>query len=268
MHIRVNTRAMNDTNLRWFTQRFDLLRELVVRDLKLRYKRSVLGIAWSLLNPLLQLLVFSFVFRYLIPLHIPDYTIFLFSGILMWTWFQASLYSATGAIVDNTMLIRQPGFPSGILPVVTVTSNTINFLLALPVLLGVVWATGHHPNLSLIALPFVILIQFILTLSISYYLAILHVPYRDTQYLLGILLMLGFYLVPIFYNAANIPAKYQPIYRLNPVVGILESYRSILLHGQMPPAVPLVITGLISLMILALGWSLFTRVSYRFIEEL
>ena len=259
---------MKESNFHSLTYRFDLLRELVARDLKLRYKRSVLGIAWSLLNPLLQLLVFSFVFRYLIPLHIPDYTLFLFSGILMWTWFQASLYSSTGAIVDNAMLIRQPGFPSGILPVVTVTSNTVNFLLALPVLLVFAWASGHRPNLTLLALPLVVLVQFVLTLSISYYLAILHVPYRDTQYLLGVLLMLGFYLVPIFYNSATIPARYQQIYRLNPVVGILEGYRSILVHGEMPRTLPLVITGLISLVVLAVGWTLFTRMSYSFIEEL
>jgi lipopolysaccharide transport system permease protein len=247
---------------------FDLLRELVARDLKLRYKRSVLGIAWSLLNPLLQLLVFSFVFRYLIPLKIPDYTLFLFSGILVWTWFQSSLYSATGAIVDNPTLIRQPGFPSGLLPVVTVMSNTVNFLLALPVLLACVWIAGHHPNTSMLALPIVILVQFALTLSISYFLAMLHVPFRDTQYLLGILLMLGFYLVPIFYDAAAIPTKYQTIYRLNPVVGIVEAYRSILLHGQAPRALPLLVTGLVSLAVLAVGWSLFIRVSYSFIEEL
>jgi len=256
------------SNARKLTYYSDLLRQLVVRDLKLRYKRSVLGIAWSLLNPLLQLLVFSFVFRFIIPLHIPDYTLFLFSGILMWSWFQASLYSATSTIVDNPALIRQPGFPSGILPVVTVMSNTINFLLALPVLLVSVWASGHLPNASLVALPFVIVVQFVLTLGISYYLAVLHVPYRDTQYLLGILLMLGFYLVPIFYNSAAIPARFQPIYRLNPVVGILEGYREILLHGRTPHLAPLLFTFLISLIVLALGWSLFTRVSYSFIEEL
>lgn len=246
----------------------DLVRELVVRDLKLRYKRSVLGIAWSLLNPLLQLLVFSIVFRYIIPLHIPDYTLFLFSGILMWSWFQSSLYSASSAIVDNPTLIRQPGFPSGVLPVVTVLSNTVNFVLALPVLLISAWATGHAPNASIVALPFVMTVQFFLILSVSYYLAVLHVPYRDTQYLLGIVLMLSFYLVPIFYNSASIPVRFQPLYQLNPVVGILEGYRAILLHGQLPNLIPLLTTLVMSLIILALGWSLFTRVSYTFIEEI
>src|SRR6516164_6282848 len=252
--------AMRRGRAHWIRYHLDLLRELVARDLKLRYKRSVLGIGWSLLNPLLQLLIFSFVFRHLIPLKIPDYTLFLFSGILMWNWFQSSLCSTTSVIVDNPALIRQPGFPCGILPFVTVMSNTINFLLALPVLLAFVWATGHPPNASLLALPFVIVVQFLLTLSISYYLAILHVPYRDTQYLLAIVLMLGFYFVPIFYSAALIPEKFQPIYRLNPVVGILDGYRSILLYGHAPPVGPLLLTGLISLAILAFGWSLFSRV--------
>jgi lipopolysaccharide transport system permease protein len=259
---------VTQTKIHRFRYYFDLLRELVARDLKLRYKRSVLGIAWSLMNPLLQLLVFSFVFRYILPLKIPDYTLFLFSGILVWSWFQSSLYSATGAIVDNPALLRQPGFPSGLLPVVTVMSNTINFLLALPVLLACVWLSGHYPTVSMLVLPVVILVQFLLTLSISYFLAMLHVPFRDTQYLLGILLMLGFYLVPIFYDSTAIPAKYQMIYRLNPVVGIVEAYRAILLHGQTPHALPLFVTGLASLALLAFGWSLFIRVSYKFIEEL
>jgi lipopolysaccharide transport system permease protein len=259
---------MRSGNTRTLSYFCDLVRELVARDLKLRYKRSVLGIAWSLLNPLLQLLVFSIVFRYIIPLHIPDYTLFLFSGILMWTWFQSSLYSSTSVIVDNPTLIRQPGFPSGVLPIITVLSNTVNFVLALPVLLISAWATGHAPNSSILALPFVMIVQFFLTLSISYYLAVLHVPYRDTQYLLGILLMLGFYLVPIFYNSASIPVRYQALYHLNPAVGILEAYRSIFLQGRVPHLVALSTTLVISLIVLALGWSLFTRVSYTFVEEL
>jgi len=149
-----------------------------------------------------------------------------------------------------------------------VLSNTVNFILALPVLLIFAWATGHVPNTSILALPFVMAVQFFLTLSISYYLAVMQVPYRDTQYLLGILLMLGFYLVPIFYNSSSIPERFQPLYRLNPVVGILEGYRSILLYGQAPQLFPLSMTLVASLVILMLGWTLFTRVSYTFIEEL
>src|SRR6516164_4511461 len=112
----------------------DLVYELVLRDLKLRYKRSTLGLVWSLLNPLLQLLVFSLVFTYIVPIQMPHYTIFLFIGILVWTWFAAALYAATTCIVENPSMIRHPGFPVSILPVITVTSNLIHFLLAGPIL--------------------------------------------------------------------------------------------------------------------------------------
>src|SRR5690606_19580849 len=109
---------------------YDLLAIMVMRDMKLRYKRSVMGIAWSLLNPLAQLAVFGFVFRFVLPLDIPNYTAFLFIGILAWSWFQGSLQQATGAIVENGALIGYPGFPVAVLPVVTVTSHLVHYLLA------------------------------------------------------------------------------------------------------------------------------------------
>src|SRR5438270_4067970 len=113
----------------------DLLRELVARYMKLRYKQSVLGIVWSLLNPLLQLLILYFVFGVLLSLKIPHYASFLFTGVLVWNWFSSSLLFATGAIVDNRELIKRPGFPIAILPTVTVTSHLIHFLIAIPALL-------------------------------------------------------------------------------------------------------------------------------------
>ncbi|MCL4401975.1 MAG: ABC transporter permease, partial [Acidobacteria bacterium] len=196
-------------NLRKWIHFRDLLREMVVRDMKLRYKRSALGISWSLLNPLMQLLVFGFVFRLLLPLNIPDYALFLFTGILVWNWLHSSLYSATGAIVDNAALIRQPGFPAAVLPIVSVAANLVNFLLALPVLIVAHLAAGHPLTGAVLALPLLIAVQFTFTLSLAYLLATLHVPYRDTQYMLGVLLMLGFYLAPVFYDSAAIPERYR-----------------------------------------------------------
>src|SRR3990172_511666 len=110
----------------------DLLIILIGRDMKLRYRRSVLGLAWTLLNPLAQLLVLNFVFSRILPLNIPNYPSFLFVGLLAWSWFQSSLINGTGAIVDNRDLIKRPGFPEAILPLVTVSANFIHFLLALP----------------------------------------------------------------------------------------------------------------------------------------
>jgi lipopolysaccharide transport system permease protein len=141
----------------------DLLYELVLRDLKLRYKRSNLGLVWSLLNPLLQLLVFSLVFTFIVPIQMPHYTIFLFIGILVWTWFAAALYAATTCIVENPSMIRHPGFPVSILPVITVTSNLIHFLLADPILAAFLIAGGFRFTAAMLALPFVMAIQFLLT---------------------------------------------------------------------------------------------------------
>jgi lipopolysaccharide transport system permease protein len=250
------------------TYLLDLLRELVSREMKLRYKRSMLGIAWSLLNPLAQLLVFNFVFQLVLPLNIPNFTLFLFIGVLTWSWFQSSLVAATGAIVDNRELIRRPGFPIAVLPVVTVTTNLLHFVLSLPILMVFVLAADLPITSALLALPLVIGVQFILTLGIAYFLATFHVSFRDTQYLVAILLLLGFYLTPIFYDIQALPAHYQMIYGLNPLVHILNGYRAIFIDGEWPNLIALILLGGVSLILLRIGYRIFIQTSYRFVEEI
>ena len=264
---------MNDLGARLSGHRLiyirDLLRELVGRDMKLRYKRSVLGIAWTLLNPLTQLLVFLFVFNLLLPLNIPHYSSFLFAGILVWNWFQGSLNQSTGAIVDNRELLRRPGFSAAILPIVTVTSHLIHFLLALPVLLLFLMLEGGQWTSALLALPGVMALQFMLTLSLAYLVATFHVTFRDTQYLLGVLLNLWFYLTPIFYDAGTLPEAYQPLYRLNPMVYLIDAYRAILVRGVLPEhLMSLLLLGLFATGLLAFGYATFVRASSHFAEEL
>jgi lipopolysaccharide transport system permease protein len=246
----------------------DLLRELIGRDMKLRYKRSLLGIAWSLLNPLAQLLVFSLIFSLVLPLDIENYASFLFTGLLAWNWFQTSLYAATGAIVDNRELIRRPGFSAMILPVVTVATNFIHYLLALPILLVFLWINGFSLQASGAALPVIFAVQFLFTLSLSYFVATLHVTFRDTQYLLGIVLLLGFYLSPVFYDISAIPDRFQVIYRLNPMAMLIDAYRQILLQGQMPGWQGLLALSLISAGLLLVSYRIFVRASAQFAEEL
>lgn len=246
----------------------DLSRVLIERDLKLRYKRSLLGVAWSLLNPLAQLLVFSLIFRLVIPLGIPNYAAFLFTGLLAWNWFQSSLYAATGAIVDNRELIRRPGFSAVILPVVTVATNFIHYLFALPVLLVFLWMNGIALQSTGLVLPVIFAVQFLFTLSLSYFVATLHVTFRDTQYLLGIVLLLGFYLSPVFYDASAIPERFQLVYRLNPMVMLIDAYRQILLQGQLPQGIDLLALSLISAGMLWISHRIFVRASAQFAEEL
>jgi lipopolysaccharide transport system permease protein len=251
-----------------FIHMLDLLRELVARDMKLRYKRSAVGIIWSLLNPLAQLIVLNLVFTWVLPLEIANYTVFLFTGLLGWNWFQSSLLEATGSIVDNRELIRQPGLPVIILPLVSITTNFIHYLLALPVLL-IFLTLNHIPfNPYFWTLPLVFTVQFLLIASLSYPLAALHVVFRDVKYLLGVALLLGFYLSPVFYDAAILPERIRLVYRLNPLASLLDNYRSILING-LPPEIPslLVVFG-ISVLVLLIGIRSFLLASYHFAEEL
>jgi lipopolysaccharide transport system permease protein len=251
-----------------FRYQFDLLRELVLRDLRLRYKRSLLGVFWSLLNPLLQLLVFTLIFGVVLPLNIPNFPLFLFVGLLAWNWFQASLTEATGAIVDNRDLIRRPGFSTTILPVVPVTTNFIHYLIALPVLLLFLWLSRVPLSPLALMLPLVLAVQFVVTLSLAYVLAALHVSFRDVRYLLAVALLLGFYMTPVFYDSAAIPAAFQPLYHLNPLVTLIESYRDLLLYGNMPQWGWLVLLAFAGSLALWWGVRLFEHKSIHFAEEL
>lgn len=247
---------------------FDLLRELVDRDMKLLYKRSALGIAWTLINPLLQLAVFSFVFKSVVPINIPQFSSFAFSGLLIWTWSQTALFQATGLITSNRALIRQPNFPIEILPVVTTTTGLIHFLLALPVLIIFLAIDGVQPNSVLWFLPLLMLIQFILTVSLAYPLAALNVTFRDTQHTLGVLLQMLFYLTPIFYDLSSVPKEYQLFYQLNPMVPLIQAYRNVLLKGIPPDWLTLLIVSIAVAVLLPLGLGIFRRQSNRFVEEL
>jgi len=247
---------------------FDLLRVLVDRDMKLLYKRSALGIAWTLINPLLQLAVFSFVFRSVIPINIPQFSSFAFSGLLIWTWSQTALFQATGLITSNKALIRQPNFPTAILPVVTTMTGLIHFLLALPVLIIFLAVDGVRPSSVLFVLPLLMVIQFVLTVGLAYPLAALNVTFRDTQHTLGVLLQMLFYLTPIFYDLNSVPKEFQPLYQLNPMVPLLEAYRAILLKGTQPDWQALLIVSLVVAVILPIGLAIFRRQSNTFVEEL
>jgi lipopolysaccharide transport system permease protein len=246
----------------------DLLIELVSREIKLRYRRSVLGYGWSMLNPLLELLVLSLVFQFILHLNVPNYVPFLFTGLIVWNWFQASLSSACGSIVDNRELVRRPGFPVAVLPVVTAITNFIHFVISLPVLLLLMALFQDTIHIALVYLPILFILQFLVIVSLSYLLATFYVTFRDTQYLLGIGLMLGFYLTPVFYPSSVVAPQYQLLYHLNPLTVLIDAYRDVLLLGQAPNPVGLLSVGLAFALVLWVGFRIFKRASYRFAEEL
>lgn len=229
------------------------------------YKRSLLGVAWMLIKPLMQLAVFALVFGMLLPTGIDNFPAFLFTGIIAWTWFESSLHQAAASIVTNRPLLRQPNFPVGILPIVSIGSGLVHFCVSLPIVFFVGSRLSFHPIMA--ALPLVMLIQLLFIAGFSYFMAALNVTFRDTQHTLQILLQMMMYVSGIFYDYQVLPDQFRQWLMLNPVLQIITAYRNILLDGVEPQWLPLIIIGTLSLALVPAGYSLFKRQSYRFVEE-
>jgi len=179
---------------------WDVVLVLVSRQFKGRYKNTAVGFAWSLISPLLYLLVFYVVFKIAFAVTIPFYATFVFTGVLAWMWVQSALNESVNSITSNAALVSQPGFPTATLPLVAVATQLVNFLIALPVLFLIAWIEGTAINALVLLMPLIIAAQFLFILSLAYFVAALNVSLRDIQYALPILLQLGYYVTPIFYD--------------------------------------------------------------------
>jgi ABC-2 type transport system permease protein len=239
---------------------------LVAREVRLRYRGSVLGVLWTVLSPLLQMLVYTVVFSAIMRIDVPNYNLFVFCSLLPWTWFATSLTVASEAIIRNAGLIKKIYFPTELLPLVNVTSNMINFVLALPVLIG--FLLYYHVPLSfaLLALPVVIAIQFLFVSTMALLVSMLNTFYRDVAYLMGILTMVWFYLTPVLYPIHMIPEKYVGFFLANPMLHIVQAYRAIFLAGQMPSWRGLGLALACSLLLFAVIFPIFNRQKYEFAE--
>jgi lipopolysaccharide transport system permease protein len=245
----------------------DLMLELVGRDMKLRYRRSVLGIFWSLVHPLAYLVVLTFVFQAVTPLDIPNYPLFTLTGVLAWAWFSAALPAATVSITGNRELIRQPGFPVAVLPAVPVLSSLLHFALAMALVVAALVIGGPGLSPAVLALPLVAALQFAVTLSLGYIAATIQVRFRDTAYLVGALMLLGFFITPVFYRPGALPGRYQVFYIVNPMAQLISAYRDVLIEHRWPDLSALLVLGAVSSVALWFGHRVFTRASTRFAEE-
>lgn len=246
----------------------DLVREMVLRDVRAKYKRSALGVAWTMLNPLLHLAVFYFVFQVVLDLDTPRFTAYALAGLLIWGWTAGALSQATTAITANSAVLRQPGFPYGMLPPITVTTHLVYFLPALPPLLAFLMLDGSRPGWSLGALPLIVAVQFVFTLSLAYLFAAANAYFRDTEHFVNVLLRLSMFISPIFYQVSMVPEAYQPLYQLNPLVPLLEAYRAVLMYGTQPPWGDLAAVGAVSGLSLYLTVRLYRYVAIRVVDDL
>ena len=266
-----------------------LVGNLVVRDLKVRYKNSVLGFVWSLASPLLMMLVFWFIFGMMWPNQTPFFHVFILIGVLSWNWFGASMAGGIQSIVSNASLINKVYFPREILPLSIVLSELVNFLLAVPVLLVVILFSGIPLTPYALWVPAIILIQMLFTLGVVLVLCTANVYYRDVSMIMEVVLLAWFFLSPIFYDYAifagrtlDVAGLSLPIgriaYFVNPMGTLIANYRTVL-YGSVdsamdyvgPPGPPDVLflarTLVTALAVLAFGYWIFTRHSGRFGEE-
>jgi lipopolysaccharide transport system permease protein len=247
-----------------------LIESLVSRELKARYRGSVLGFFWSFVNPLLMLLVYVMVFSVIIPGRHPaamePYALFLFCGILPWSWFSSSLLESSGVVIAGGNLIKKVLFPAEILPVVTVLTNMVQFLLGLPVLIGFLLAYGKlQPSALLLPLP--ILVQLVFTLGIALFVAALTVHFRDVQSLLGHLMHLWFFASPVLYLYGTTEGWLRLFLRLNPMSHVLVSYQEMLFEGRFDHGPQLATTALVAVVVFAGGSFFFDRLRDTLAEE-
>lgn len=246
---------------------FDVVATLVQRELRIRYKGSIFGLLWAVLNPLGTVLILHILFSRLLPLNIPNYAAFIYSALLPWTWFQSSVYTGAATLIDNRDLVRQPFFPRPLLPAVVTATNFILYLLALPVLLLLLLAEGVPPSPAWLLLPLVWLVQALFTLACTVLVAALGVLVRDIQHVLSVLLLLWFYLTPVFYDPGRISPTYARWLMLNPLTVLVQAHRSIVMAGEPPDFVALGLLALVSALLLAASLSLFHRLQDIFVEE-
>ena len=262
----------------------DLVENLVLRDLKLRYRNSVLGFLWSLVNPLLLMLVFTVVFTVMLPnWSTPHYPIFILCAVLPWNFFNTSIMGAITTISGNGNLIKRVYFPRETLTISSVLANFVNFCLSLIVLILLILLFRMPITVWALYLPLIMAVQVLFILGVALLLATVNVFYRDTTVIMEVLMQAWFFLTPVVYPMERLPESGQILgislsirrlaYILNPMASIIASYRSILYGATdgSPPVPPgldfFSRTALTALGVFLIGYLIFTRYSRRFAEE-
>jgi ABC-type polysaccharide/polyol phosphate export permease len=250
-----------------------LVQSLVARELKARYRGSTLGLLWSFVNPLLLLSIYTFVFTTVMPgarsAGIEHYSLFLFCGILPWTWFSSSLLESSNSLIAGGNLIRKVLFPAEVLPIVTVLAGFVHFCLGLPILAAFfLYYRVPVPLIDLTWFPLIVVEQLLLTLGLALLLSALTVHFRDLRDLLGNVLTLAFFLTPIIYPLSQAPMWARPFLNLNPFTTLAVSYQEVLvIPGPFLGWPRLLIFAVVSIAVFAVGYFVFDRLRETLPEE-
>jgi ABC-type polysaccharide/polyol phosphate export permease len=267
VRVKCYTRGAVIANLRVLWRYRDLLRGLVQRDLRIKYKGSVLGIGWSLAHPLVVAAVYTLAFKYILRVPVENFALYLLSGMLPWTAFTASLAQSTSSIVDNVGLVRKVAFPRMVLPLAAIGSHFTQFAFMYTALLAAALVVGPGPRASLLAVPAVAALQLAFTAGLGLVLATLHVHFRDTRHLLDVAVQVWFWVTPIVYTVSLIPERFRPLVYVNPMAAFVEAYHAAVVAGQWPGVPLLGLLAVLAAASLSLGMLVFSGAEKRFAER-
>jgi ABC-2 type transport system permease protein len=248
-------------------ERRDVLRMLTERGLRQKYAGSVLGYAWSLIEPALLIGTYFLLLK-IFHRSYPMYPLFIASSLLPWQWFASTVQSSTSTLRKNSRLITSINLPREIYPLADVLVKAVEFVLSLPVLLAVAWAYGVRPSGYILALPLVLVLEFMICTGVALLISSLNTVLRDIQQGIGIVIRLMFYLVPVLYPLSNLSPQIRRIDAFDPLVGILEVNRAVWLPAYWTGWRPVYLSVIGSVVILVLGFSVFSRVESTVLKEL
>jgi len=249
-----------------------LYRELILfmtwRDLKVRYKQTLLGASWAILQPFLTMVVFSIFFGNLanVPSDGVPYPIFSYTALIPWTLFSKALQDASRSLVASSHMITKVYFPRMILPLASVLAGVVDFLIAFVVLIGMMVVYGIVPTSNIWALPLFLLLALITAVGVGFWLSALNVLYRDINYVLPFLTQFWMFLTPIAYPSSMVPQRFQALYALNPMTGVVEGFRWALLGTGQAPGVMTAVSTLVALILLVTGMFYFRRMERLFAD--
>lgn len=246
----------------------DLLLLLAERDVKIRYKQSLLGVAWAILQPLSLTIIFTIVFS--VFLHVSTggaaYPVFSYIAMLPWTFFANSITFGTSSLINNSSLLTKIYFPREVFPVASMLACSFDLLMGAVIAVGMM--VFYHVGVSWWALsvPLILLVQMVFSGTVAMILSALMVFYRDLRFVVPLLMQLWMYATPIIYPVSKVPANLRGIYSLNPMVGLVESYRNVILNGTAPDWSLLGVSLAVSLILLFFGYRYFKRAEMRFAD--
>lgn len=242
---------------------------LVKRDLRGRYKGSALGFAWTFINPLLQLVVYTLVFSVIMRNGIEDYYLFLFVALIPWLFFSVSVSGGCNCILAQGDMVKKIYFPREVLPISFVTSQFVNMLLSFIVVFAVLLFSGKGLSLKAIAfLPIIMVVEYILALGMAFMFCAFTVYLRDLANILSILTMAWQFLTPVMYSEDMVPERLRPIFHLNPMTSVITAYRDILYYKQVPKLETLLEATVIGIILVLVGARVFRHLQKGFAENL